>query len=67
MEKVRMMHRKVVVTGLGIIAPGSIGAEEFWNNASEGKVFTGRLKAFDPEGSAVPFQRKLRKTGLSQF
>lgn len=56
-----MMHRKVVVTGLGIIAPGSIGAEEFWNNASEGKVFTGRLKAFDPEGIRCPVSAEIEE------
>lgn len=56
-----MVQRKVVVTGLGIIAPGSIGAEEFFRNASEGKVFTGKLKAFDPEGIRCPVSAEIEE------
>lgn len=58
-----MIQRKVVVTGLGIIAPGSVGREEFWNNTSEGKVFTGSLKAFDPEGIRCPVSAEIEETG----
>lgn len=45
-----MNQRRVVVTGLGIIAPGSLGKEEFWRNCAAGTVFTGPLKAFSHEG-----------------
>jgi len=57
-----MVQRKVVVTGLGIIAPGSTGTEEFWNNASEGRVFTGRLKAFDPAGIRCPVSAEIEES-----
>ena len=35
---------QVVVTGLGIIVPGSIGKQELWSNMSQGKVFTGKAE-----------------------
>ncbi len=41
---------RVVVTGLGVVAPGSIGKESFWNNVSGGRVFTGELTAFSKDG-----------------
>ena len=56
-----MEQKRVVITGLGIIAPGSIGAEEFWDNAAEGKVFTGKLKAFDPEGIRCPVSAEIEE------
>ncbi len=33
----------VAVTGIGVMAPGSIGKEVFWENISSGKVYTGPL------------------------
>ena len=30
-----MAHRRVVVTGLGIVAPNGIGKGEFWRNLSK--------------------------------
>lgn len=57
-----MEQKKVVVTGLGIIAPGSLGKDEFWRNATEGKVFTGPLKAFDPEGIRCPVSAEIEET-----
>lgn len=32
---------RVVVTGIEVMAPGSIGKDAFWENISNGKVFTG--------------------------
>ncbi|MDP4144216.1 MAG: beta-ketoacyl-[acyl-carrier-protein] synthase family protein [Bacillota bacterium] len=35
---------RVVITGLGVIAPSGIGKEEFWSNTREGKSFSRRLE-----------------------
>ena len=43
---------RVVVTGIGVMAPGSIGKETFWENISEAKVCTGPI--------SLPFYEKLR-------
>lgn len=33
--------KRVVVTGIGVLAPGSISKDSFWTNISNGKTFTG--------------------------
>ncbi|MGJ6961330.1 beta-ketoacyl-[acyl-carrier-protein] synthase family protein [Streptosporangium sp. G11] len=40
--------RRVVVTGIGVIAPGGVGREEFWNRIVDGKPAVRRVTAFDP-------------------
>lgn len=42
--------RKVAVTGIGVIAPGSVGKNRLWANMSAGLVFTGELTAFSKDG-----------------
>ena len=54
-----MNDKKVVVTGVGIIAPGSIGKEEFWRNSKAGKVYTGPLRAFDQTGIRCPVSAEI--------
>lgn len=41
------MKRRVVITGLGPIAPCGIGKEEFWEAIKSGKSYTKPLKSFD--------------------
>ena len=43
---------RVVVTGIGVMAPGSIGKEIFWKNISEATVCTGPI--------SLPFYEDLR-------
>lgn len=38
---------RVVVTGIGIIVPGSIGKNQLWENMSNGRVFTGQVEGID--------------------
>ena len=61
-----MNQRRVVVTGLGIIAPGSLGKEEFWRNCASGTVFTGPLKAFSQEGIRCPVSAEIIETEAFQ-
>ena len=42
-----MSLRRVVVTGLGIIAPGGIGKEEFWSAMTSGRSQTALINSFD--------------------
>lgn len=39
--------KRVVVTGIGIIVPGSIGQVQVWENMSNGKVSTGKVESID--------------------
>ena len=49
-----MKNRRVVITGIGIIAPNGIGKEEFWHNLCRGKSGIGRITLFD--ASSFPCQ-----------
>ncbi|SCG58522.1 beta-ketoacyl-[acyl-carrier-protein] synthase family protein [Micromonospora halophytica] len=42
------MKRRVVITGVGLVAPGGNGAKQFWDLISEGRTATGRISFFDP-------------------
>ncbi|MBO0913764.1 beta-ketoacyl-[acyl-carrier-protein] synthase family protein [Streptomyces laculatispora] len=42
------MARRVVVTGIGVLAPGGIGAKNFWSLLSEGRTATRGITFFDP-------------------
>jgi len=40
--------RRVVVTGVGVTAPGGTGVKDFWSLLSEGRTATRRISFFDP-------------------
>lgn len=42
------MSRRVAVVGMGVVAPGAIGAKEFWSLLSEGRTATRTITFFDP-------------------
>ncbi|GAA3183637.1 beta-ketoacyl-[acyl-carrier-protein] synthase family protein [Nonomuraea roseoviolacea] len=49
------MSRRVVITGLGVIAPGGIGVKPFWDLLMSGATATRRITAFDP----APFRSQM--------
>ncbi|MGF0171732.1 beta-ketoacyl-[acyl-carrier-protein] synthase family protein [Streptomyces sp. Marseille-Q5077] len=42
------MRRRVVITGIGVLAPGGVGTKNFWALISEGRTATRKLSRFDP-------------------
>jgi len=48
MEKMKDMRRRVVITGLGVIAPNGIGKDAFWETMKSGKSCVRRITRFDP-------------------
>lgn len=40
--------RRVVITGIGVTAPGGRGAKEFWSLLTDGRTATRRITFFDP-------------------
>jgi act minimal PKS ketosynthase (KS/KS alpha) len=40
-------HRRAVVTGLGVVAPGGVGAHAFWDLLTEGRTATRPLSLFN--------------------
>jgi minimal PKS ketosynthase (KS/KS alpha) len=45
---VSAQRRRVVVTGIGVVAPGSMGREGFWDMITAGRTATRRITFFDP-------------------
>src|SRR6266567_5358146 len=41
------MQRRVVITGLGVVAPNGIGKEDFWDACVSGRSGIGRITRFD--------------------
>jgi minimal PKS ketosynthase (KS/KS alpha) len=44
------MTRRVAVTGVGVVAPGGVGAKAFWDLLSAGRTATRGITLFDPAG-----------------
>jgi act minimal PKS ketosynthase (KS/KS alpha) len=40
--------RRVVITGIGVIAPGGTGTKSFWDLITSGRTATSRITFFDP-------------------
>ncbi|MER6385968.1 beta-ketoacyl-[acyl-carrier-protein] synthase family protein [Streptomyces sp. NPDC001250] len=43
-----MSERRVVVTGMEVLAPGGVGTDNFWSLLSEGRTATRSITFFDP-------------------
>ena len=50
-----MTSRRAVITGIGVLAPGGIGAKNFWSLISEGRTSTRGITFFD----ASPFRSRV--------
>ncbi|MFI9272582.1 beta-ketoacyl-[acyl-carrier-protein] synthase family protein [Kitasatospora sp. NPDC052896] len=50
-----MTGRRVVITGVGVLAPGGIGTKNFWALLSEGRTATRGITFFDP----APFRSRV--------
>ena len=42
-----MNGRRVVITGVGVVAPGGVGTKAFWSLLTEGRTATGPITSFD--------------------
>lgn len=48
-------RRRVVITGIGVVAPGGIGRKRFWDLLVSGRTATRRISHFDP----TPFRSQI--------
>ena len=49
------MSRRVVITGIGVVAPGATGTKEFWSLLTSGRTATRAISLFD----AAPFRSRI--------
>ncbi|MHC5907768.1 beta-ketoacyl-[acyl-carrier-protein] synthase family protein [Streptomyces sp. S6] len=50
-----MTGRRVVITGIEVLAPGGVGAKDFWSLLSDGRTATRGITFFDP----TPFRSRV--------
>jgi act minimal PKS ketosynthase (KS/KS alpha) len=50
-----MSGRRVVITGIGVLAPGGVGVKDFWGLLAEGRTATRGITFFDP----APFRSRI--------
>ncbi|MGW3965081.1 beta-ketoacyl-[acyl-carrier-protein] synthase family protein [Amycolatopsis sp. NPDC005003] len=54
-EREESVHRRVAITGLGVVAPGGTGAAAFWDLITAGRTATRTISFFDP----APFRSRV--------
>ena len=59
--------RRVVVTGIGVVAPNGIGKENFWNACIQGQTGVRPITSFDASGHPVQIAAEVPDFDLSAF
>jgi len=59
--------RRVVITGLGIVAPNGIGKDAFWNACVQGQSGVGPIRSFDASGHAVKIAAEVPDFDVTEF
>ncbi len=56
------VSRRAVITGVGVVAPGGLGREAFWDQLTAGRTATRTISLFDPTGfrSRIAAEVRLR-------
>ncbi|MER3401910.1 MAG: beta-ketoacyl-[acyl-carrier-protein] synthase II [Armatimonadota bacterium] len=61
------MHRRIVVTGMGLVTPLGLGIEPFWSGLIEGKRVIGPITHFDASGYATRIAAEVKEFDPTQF
>ncbi len=59
--------RRVVVTGLGVVAPNGVGKEAFWEACVEGRSGVGPIRSFDASGHPVQIAAEVPDFDIQQY
>jgi len=59
--------RRVVVTGIGVVAPNGIGKENFWNACIQGQTGVRPITSFDASGHPVQIAAEVPDFDLSAY
>src|SRR5207249_4085389 len=65
LDGARKRMRRVVITGLGVVAPNGIGKDSFWSACTNGRSGVGPIKSFD--ASAHPVKVAAEVTGFDAY
>src|SRR5436309_7503652 len=63
----RYAMRRVVVTGLGVVAPNGVGKEAFWSACVNGKSGVGPIRSFDASAHPVKIAAEVPEFDLAPF
>src|SRR3954454_18832673 len=59
--------RRVVVTGLGVVAPNGIGKDAFWSACLEGRSGVGPIRSFDASAHPVKVAAEVPDFDVTPF
>ena len=59
--------RRVVITGLGVVAPNGVGREAFWSACLNGKSGVGPIRSFDASGHPVKIAAEVHDFNVAPF
>ena len=59
--------RRVVITGLGVVAPNGVGKEAFWSACLNGTSGVGPIKSFDATGHPVKIAAEVQDFDVTPF
>src|SRR5258707_4186355 len=59
--------RRVVVTGLGVVAPNGVGKEAFWSACVNGRSGVGPIRSFDASGHPVQIAAEVQGFDVTPF
>ena len=60
-------NRRVVVTGLGVLAPNGMNTDAFWDALLNGESGVDRIRRFDPTGFRVTFGAEVKDFDAERF
>ncbi|MDR0990719.1 MAG: TetR family transcriptional regulator [Propionibacteriaceae bacterium] len=63
----RLPDRRVAITGLGVVGPGPVGREAFWDAVVRGRHQIRRITRFDPSRYRTQFAGESDFTGLTEL
>ncbi len=61
------MSRRVVVTGIGVVAPNGIGEDNFWNGIKEGKCAVDTVTRFDITDYPCKIAAEIKDFNISDY
>jgi 3-oxoacyl-[acyl-carrier-protein] synthase II len=61
---VRVVKRRVAITGLGVVSPVGVGVDAFWRSLTNGRSGVGTIRRFDASGLSVRIAAEVRNFTL---